>query len=236
MANNKAGKNKIVAVIPARGGSKSILKKNIVDFLGKPLLAWSVEDAKDSKFIDNVYVSTDSKEIGRVAKEYGAKVIWRPKEISGDFSLSEDALKHALEEIYKQSAEKIDYVVFLQATSPLRETKDIDNAIEKIIAEKADSLFSGAEIGDFFIWRRTKDRLESVNYDYKNRKRRQDFGEQFVENGSVYVFKPEVLLKYDNRLGGKIAISEMEFWKSFEVDDFGDLQFCQELAKIKGLK
>ena len=189
-----------IAIIPARGGSKSIPKKNIVDFMGKPLLAWSIEDAKGSAFVDEVYVSTDDKDIAKVSEMYGAKVIWRPEEISGDFSPSEEALKHALGEIGKTDQEKIDYVVFLQATSPLRETKDIDNAIKKIIAEDADSLFSGAEIGDFFIWRRNGDTLESLNYDYKERKRRQDFGEQFVENGSIYIFKPEILFAHNNRL------------------------------------
>jgi len=232
--NLKNNKNKIIAIIPARGGSKGIPKKNIVNFSGKPLLAWSIEDAKDSKLINDVYVSTDDKAIAEVSKDYGAKVIWRPKEISGDFSPSEDALKHAINEIYKKNPEKINYIVFLQATSPLRETKDIDNAINKIISEKADSLFSGAEIGDFLIWKKDKNQLKSLNYNYKNRKRRQDFGKQFVENGSIYIFKPEVLFKYNNRLGGKIVISEMEFWKSFEVDNLKDLKFCQEIFKIKG--
>jgi len=225
----------IICIIPARGGSKGIPKKNIIDFLGKPLLAWSIEDAKNSSLIDEVYVSTDDKEIAKVAEQYGAKVIERPKEISGDFSPSEEALKHAIGEISKEHPPKIEYVVFLQATSPLRETSDIDNAIEKIIAEEADSLFSAADIGDFLIWRKNGGKLESVNYDYKNRKRRQDFEEQFVENGSLYIFKPEILLRHNNRLGGKIVVSEMEFWKSFEIDDIEDLNFCQDIGRIKGL-
>lgn len=226
---------KIIAIIPARGGSKGILKKNIVDFCGKPLIAWTIERAKESKYIDEIYVSTDDKDIASVSEKYGAKIIWRPKEISGDFSPSEDALKHAISEIYKKNPRKIDYVVFLQATSPLREAKDIDNAIDKIIAEKSDALFSGAELGDFYIWRKIKSKLESVNYDYKNRKRRQDFEKQFVENGSIYIFKPEILFKYNNHLAGKISISEMEFWKSFEADNLETLKFCEELFKIKGL-
>jgi len=226
---------KIIAIIPARGGSKGIPKKNIVDFCGEPLLAWTIKQTKKSKKIDNIYVSTDDKKIGSVAKRYGAKIIWRPKEISGDFSPSENALKHAIDEIYKKNPEKIDYVVFLQATSPLREVKDIDNAIDKIIAEKADSLFSGAELEDFYIWKKAGKKLESLNYDYKNRKRRQELGKQFVENGSIYIFKPEILFKYNNRLAGKIVISEMEFWKSFEVDDLDGLKFCEEIFKIKGL-
>lgn len=223
-------KEKIIAIIPARGGSKGLIGKNIRTFAGKPLLAWTIKNAKKSAKISNVYVSTDNKKIGAVAKKCKAEVIWRPKEISGDFSPSEDALKHVISRLNK----KIDYVVFLQATSPLRETKDIDNAIDKIINEKADSLFSGAELGDFYIWEKKGEKIESLNYDYKNRKRRQEFGKQFVENGSIYVFKPKILFQHNNRLGGKIAISEMELWKSFEIDDLESLKFCEELFRIKG--
>ena len=226
---------KIIAIIPARGGSKGIPKKNIINFLGKPLLAWSIEDAKSSRLISAVYVSTDDKEIAKVSRKYGAEVIWRPKEFSGDSSPSEDALKHAMNEVYKAEPQKIDYVVFLQATSPLREAKDIDNAIKKIISADADSLFSGAEIEDFYIWKKMGNKLVSFNYDYKKRKRRQDFGKQFVENGSIYIFRPEILFKYNNRLGGKIVISEMEFWKSFEIDDLESLKFCEEIFKLKEL-
>ena len=230
-------KNNIVAIIPARGGSKGIPKKNIVDFCRKPLLAWTIEQAKKSKKIDGIYVSTDDKEIVNVARKYGAETILRPKEISGDTANVDDALKHAINKITKGEIQKPGYIVFLQTTSPLREPEDIDNAVDKIIDENADSLFSGAEIGDFYIWRKKEDRLESINYDYRNRERRQDFekqfGKQYVENGSIYIFKPEILFKYNNHLGGKIAIYEMDFWKSFEVDNREDLQLCKDLFKLK---
>lgn len=232
-------KKNIIAIIPARGGSKGIPKKNIIDFWGRPLLTWSIRQANQSKKIDVVYVSTDDKEIAFISEQYGAKIIWRPKEISGDQSPSEDALKHALNEISKKNPDKVDYVVFLQATSPLRETKNIDSAIDKIIFERADSLFSGSELGDFCIWKEKGNQLRSFNYDYKNRAMKQEFGEkygkQFVENGSIYIFKPDILFKHNNRLGGKIVIFEMDFWKSFQIDDFNDLEFCQQLFKIKNL-
>ncbi|MFH0792060.1 MAG: acylneuraminate cytidylyltransferase family protein [bacterium] len=226
---------KIIAIIPARGGSRGIPKKNIINFCGKPLLAWTIMQVKNSSKVNEVYVFTDDRGIANVSKKYGAKVIDEPKELAGDFSPSENALKYAIEEIRKKDEKEIDYVIFLQATSPLRETKDIDNAIDKIISEKADSLFSGAELGDFYIWKKIGDQLESVNYDYKNRKRRQDFGKQFVESGSIYIFKPGILFRYNNRFGGKIAVSEMEVWKSFEIDDYDGLQFCKELFKLKKL-
>lgn len=223
-------KSKIIAIIPARLDSKGIPKKNIIDFCGKPLIAWTIEQAKKSEKIDDIYVSTDGEEIASVSEECGAKVIWRPKEISGDSASSEHALKHVLKEIN----ENIDYVVFFQATSPLRETKDIDKAIDKIISEGADSLFSGTELDDFCIWEKEKDIFKSTSYDYMNRKMRQDFEKkQFLENGSFYIFKPDILFKNNNRLGGKIVVSEMEFWKSFEIDNLEGLKFCEELFKIK---
>jgi N-acylneuraminate cytidylyltransferase len=224
----------IVGIIPARGGSKGIHKKNIVDFCGKPLLAWTILQAKGSKYLDDVYVSTDDEEIAEVATKYGAKVIDRPDDISGDKSTSESAILHAVDKI-ESIGKEIQYVVFLQATSPLRESSDIDNAVQKIIDERADSLFSGVNIGDFYIWEKSGDNLESINYDYKNRKRRQDHNEQFGENGSIYIFTPEVLRKYNNRFGEKITISQMDFWKTFEVDDGDDLDFCSMIFRSKGL-
>lgn len=228
---------KIISIIIARGRSKRIPKKNIVSFCGKPLIAWSIEHAKNSKLIDDVYVVTDDKEIAEVAEKFGAETIAEPPEIATDFSTGETVLSYALEEINKKKyKEKIDYVAYLQATSPLRETKDIDNAINKITSEKGDSLFTGAELGDFCIWKEdAKHELVSANYDYKNRKRSQEFDRQYVENGSIYIFKPEILSKFNNRLGGKILISLMEFWKSFEIDETEDVAFCEEIFKIKGL-
>lgn len=223
----------VPAIILARGGSKRIPKKNIIDFCGKPLVAWSIEHARGSRSVDKVFVSTDDGAIADVAKKYGAEVIERPADMASDTSTSEDALKHAIGEISK--TEEIEYVVFLQPTSPLRESSDIDTAVKTARKEGADSLFSAARLGDFYLWKKLDGGLSSLNYDYKNRKRSQEFGEQFVENGSIYVFKPEVLLTYNNRMGGKISLSLMELWKSFEVDSPEDIEFCADLFRLKKL-
>lgn len=216
----------IVAIIPARGNSKGIKKKNIIDFCGKPLIAWTILQAKKSKHISDVYVSSDSDEILGVSEQFGAIGIKRPDEISTDTSTSESALVHFLETL-ESDGKKVDMVVFLQATSPLRETSDIDTAIEKMINEKADSLFSSARLEDFFIWGFDENgNMQSLNFDYKNRKRRQDVIPQWEENGSMYLFKPWVLQKNDNRMGGKIAHSEMEAWKLHEIDKKEDLELC----------
>ncbi|MFZ3058098.1 MAG: acylneuraminate cytidylyltransferase, partial [Candidatus Methanoperedens sp.] len=214
-------------IIPARGGSKGITNKNIMDFCGKPLLAWSILQANQAKTVNAVYVTSDDETIMRVAEDFGAIPIKRPDELSTDTATSEAALLHALDHIEKQRTKKIDLVVFLQATSPLRESEDIDGAIQKLIDENADSLFSSARLEDFFIWQETEEGLKSLNFDYTRRLRRQDVKPQYVENGSIYLFKPHVLRTTNNRIGGCIATYEMDFWKTWEIDSLEDKTLCE---------
>lgn len=216
--------NNCVAIIPARGGSKSIPKKNIMDFCGKPLIAWTIEQALGSKSVSDVYVTTDDKDIGNISSEYGAKVIWRPPHLATDAAPSEAALLHAIAKIEKDRS--IDIAVFLQATSPVRESKDIDNAIEKLFSKNADSLFSCTKIEDYFIWEEYGGRYISISYDYRARRPRQTIKVRYLENGSIYLFKSELIKKRRNRLGGRIAIYEMPFWKSFQIDDEDDAELC----------
>lgn len=224
----------IVAIIPARGGSKSIPRKNIIDFCGKPLIAWSIEQALASKYISNVYVTTDNKEISNVSKAYGAKIIWRPHELATDTASSEDALLHAISNIEKTG--KIDFVVFLQPTSPIRDTNDVDKAVEEFYSKKADSLFSAAVLEDFCIWEEANHGVRSITFDYKNRGRRQDRLPYFLENGSIYIFKPDILKQNNNRLGGTIALYHMPFWKSYEIDAIEDIEVCEYFMRTKVLK
>ena len=220
----------IVAIIPARGGSKGLPNKNIIDFCGKPLIAWTIEQCLSSKYISDVWVSSDSQEILSVSEKYGAKTINRPSDISGDLASSESVLRHAIEVIPRN--DNIDLVFAPQVTSPLRETKDINNAIELFQKEKYDSMFSSCIAEDLFFWERSKSgELQSVNYDYLNRKRRQDVQEQVIENGSFYVFRPEILQKNNNRFGGKIGHFKMDFWKMFEIDNLEDLKMCRVLMQ-----
>ncbi len=187
-------KNNVVIIL-ARGGSKSIPKKNIMKFCGKPLIAWSIEQAKFSKKVTSIWVSSENKEILNLSRKLGAQIIKRPKNLSRDTSKCEDGFLHAINEIEKTEG-KIDVVIGLQATSPIRESSDIDKAITKFHKFKYDSMISASPIGDFFIWEKNKKGMwDSINYDYRNRPRRQDFSKQYEENGSFYMFKPEVLEK-----------------------------------------
>lgn len=223
-----------MAIIPARGGSKGIPRKNVVDFCGKPLLAWSLLQARAACLIDSVYVSTDDAEIAAVARRFGAHVIDRPFEISGDTATSESALLHAVNSI-ESGGTRIDLIVFLQATSPLRESGDIDRAIETFHTQKVDSLFSAVEVGDLLFWRPAGKGLECFNRDFRGRKRRQDYTAQYLENGSLYVMTPEVLRAQNNRLGGTITFSLMDLWKMFEIDSPEGLELCRMLFRLKKL-
>lgn len=220
MYNNQ----KIIAIIPARGGSRGIPKKNIKSLCGKPLIGWTIEQAKESKFVDEIFVSTDSDEIANISREFGAKIIIRPDNLSGDTCSTESALLHASETI----EDDYDLMVLLQCTSPIRFSDQIDKAIEQIFDENADSLLSGY-INDSFLWLNGK----SVNYDFKNRPRRQDKEWEFVENGSFYIFKKKILLDEKNRLGGKISQFIMPKWMSFEIDEPFDLELIEFLMKEK---
>ncbi len=221
----------VVAVILARGGSKGVPKKNIIDFCGKPLIAWTIENCINGG-ANSVYVSSDSDEILDISTSFGAKPIKRPEDISGDFATSESAWMHSVEYIESINSEKIDWVLAPQVTSPLRESKDISNAIKLAQTENYDSFFSCSIAEDLFFWQKDHEgRLDSINYDWRNRKRRQDIPSQYIENGSFYLFKPQVLKDTNNRFGKSIGIVEMEFWKMFEIDSFEDLKMCSALMK-----
>ncbi|MGK7892285.1 MAG: acylneuraminate cytidylyltransferase family protein [Xenococcus sp. (in: cyanobacteria)] len=219
----------VLAIIPARGGSKGVPHKN-VRFLGdKPLIAHSILDAKESKFTDQVYVSTDSLEIAEVSQQYGAEVIHRPDELAGDTASSESALIHAVKQI-ESTGIAIDLVVFLQCTSPIRTGIDIDRAIKKIKTENADSLLSVSP-SHKFLWQEVDGIAKSINYNYCDRPRRQDMQPQYVENGSIYIFKPWVLKELNNRLGGKIALFPMSEAANWEIDSLLDFEIVEYLLK-----
>ena len=219
----------LTAIILARGGSKGIPRKNIVDFCGKPLLAWTIEHCLEGG-LDSVFVSSDDDDILDVGEKYGALSIKRPEEISGDRATSESGWLHALDLIEKDY-EKVDWVLAPQVTSPLRTANDIRKGVETVKSGKFDSLFSCSIAEDLFFWENRNDNLTSINYDWQNRKRRQDTPKQYLENGSFYLFRPEILRRNNNRFGGTIGFVEMEFWKMFEIDSMEDYRMCSTLMK-----
>ncbi len=222
----------ILALVPARGGSKGIPGKNLAPVGGKPLLAHTLEQARDTPAVSRVVVSTDDDAIARCAVAYGAGVVRRPAKLASDTATSEVALQHALEALRVAEDYQPDLVVFLQATSPLRRRRDISGAIATLDSERADSLFSACPAHGF-VWRRRGGALDALTYDPGQRPRRQDIGEDLLENGSIYVFKPWVLRRSHNRLGGKIAVYPMDPLDSFQIDGPADLEFFERLLALR---
>jgi CMP-N,N'-diacetyllegionaminic acid synthase len=225
--------SKVLAFIPARGGSKGIPNKNIKLFNGKPLIEWTIKAALKSKLINKVVVSSDSLKILSISKKLGADVVLRPKNISGDNATTESAIKHYT----KKLKDSFKIIVLLSPTSPIRKIKDIDNAVKKFKLKKLDSCFSASRLSDFLIWKlNKKKKYESINYDFQNRGIRQKREPNYVENGSIYVFKNELINSKSNRLGGNIGIYLMDFWQSLELDEKKDWKLLEIIQKNYILK
>lgn len=223
-----------LAVIAARGGSKGIPNKNLMEICGKPLVAWSIEQARTAPSITEVAVSSDSDKILEIAAKHGAVAIKRPDDISGDTASSESAWLHALN-ARESETEGFARVVALQATSPIREATDLEGALAQYEREKLDSLLSVCEVEDFFNWRMTEDgQGESINYDWRNRRRRQEIEKRYLENGSFYVFPPSLIRKTNNRLGGRIGLYVIERHKMFQIDRPEDIDLCAAIMKGYG--
>ncbi|AUL74555.1 CMP-N-acetylneuraminic acid synthetase [Pseudoalteromonas sp. 13-15] len=225
----------VVAFIPARGGSKGVPKKNIKLLAGKPLIAWSIEQAKKSKNIDRVIVSTDCPEIAKVALEFGAEVpFMRPVDISSDIATTESAMLHCCDYLNDKN-ELPEIFVLIQCTSPLRAEGTFDKAIERFKLKGYDSMLS-VSLSHRFTWK-DKDN-PSASYDFMNRPRRQDIKEkdqEYLETGSFYITNTKKLLASKNRLTGKIGMFETPEIESFEIDSHIDFTICEELVKHNNL-
>jgi CMP-N,N'-diacetyllegionaminic acid synthase len=207
----------IKTIILARGGSKSIPNKNIVDINDKPLLQYAVEAAKRSNAND-VWISTDCPKIAQIAVQSKAKVIMRPHNISGDKSKSEEALLHFAEKI------KFDILVFIQPTSPLILSEDINKGLEMMA--DYDSVFSAYK--EHWIPRWNLDGTPN-EWDINNRPMRQDVPEKYVENGAIYITKKTALMSSKLRYSGKIGILEIPMNRSFQIDTLEDLELIKKL-------
>ena len=226
-------KDNIICIIPARGGSKGIPNKNLISFNGQPLISWSIQQALSTECVqDRVFVTSDSEEILKKRKKIEAKPIKRPASIAGDSASSESALLHALSEI--KTHQTVDLIIFLQATSPLRWSKDIDQALSLFEKNNYDSLFSSSEVDCGFICESQENAsLKSITYDYRHRKPRQELSDRYIENGSFYITKPQILTTHQNRLGGHIGTYAMHAWQSFEIDRLEDIEICDYFMKRK---
>jgi CMP-N,N'-diacetyllegionaminic acid synthase len=225
----------IIAFIPARGGSKGVSKKNIKELAGKPLIVWSIEQALASDLIDRVIVSTDCSEIAEISKRHGAEVPFlRPKNISGDTATTESAMLHCCEYLINKD-ELPEIFILIQATSPIRSSGQFDKAIRYFKHNSYDSLLTVSK-SHRFTW---KNKLNPVaSYNFNGRPRRQDIkpeSQEYLETGSFYITNTKMLMKFGNRLVGKIGLFETDEDESYEIDSLVDFIICENILKTKSI-
>jgi CMP-N,N'-diacetyllegionaminic acid synthase len=225
---------KILALIPARGGSKGIPTKNIRQFAGKPLIAHTIEVAKGSKRIDRVVVSTDDSDIADVSRRYGAEVpVMRPPEMAADESPVIDAVMHMLDYFKKTESYEPSHVLLLQTTSPLRTSADIDASVELFEQHKADSLVSicRTENSLFTI----EESLIITTYDgNKEISNRQALTPAYKLDGCmIYLIKTDVLREKHSFIAGKVVGYEIPRWRAVDLDEPQDFVIGEKLFEAR---
>ena len=214
-----------IAFIPVRGGSKSIPLKNIKAFCGKPLVYWTILSLQNSINIDRIFVATDCDKIKEIVNNFNftkVEVYDRDPKNAEDTSSTESVM---LEFIYKNNFREDDLFFLVQATSPLTQTEDFDEALKLFKKNKADSLLTCVRTKRFF-W---DGDANPINYDFKNRPRRQDFYGLFMENGAFYINSIGNIKRYKNRLSGKVSIYEMKEFTAIEIDEEDDWTIAEKM-------
>lgn len=215
------------AIIPARGGSKGIPRKNLKLLEGKPLIVWTIEQVLATRGL-TPYVSTEDEEIARVARMAGATVIERPQELAEDTTASEPVIEHAIDVITQESG-RPEQVMFLQATSPLRLPGTLARCLDEFAITGADSMV-GVVPAEIFMWRRVP-AVEAL-YPYESRPRRQDLTPdqlRYRETGSLYLTRTDVYEQHHNRLGGTIELFVMDPLEGIDIDAEHDFSLAESL-------
>ena len=221
----------VLAVIPARGGSKGVPGKNLAPVGGVPLVARAIRAAQSSGLVDAVAVSTDDDRIAAVAASEGAVVIRRPAELSGDQPSSESALLHAWEAFEDSSGEAVEVLVMLQCTSPFITPGEVADCVEAVLTG-ADSAFTAAPTHGF-VWRRDPEGdAVGVNHDKAHRPRRQDREPEFLETGAVYAMTASGFWTHRHRFFGRTVLIETDPARVLEIDEPGDLDRARLLAPL----
>jgi len=223
-----------IAIIPARGGSKRIPKKNIRDFRGKPMISWSIEAAMQSNCFDKIVVSTDSEDIASIAKKNGAWVPFlRPKDLSDDFTTTKDVIVHSINWLEKNNLQ-LNYICCIYATAPFIKAKDLKESIELIKKQKKDRLIFSATNFSFPIQRAIKLNDEGIStmfYPENFQKRSQDLEKAFHDAGQFYLAKPKLWFKKDNLFEDSIPFL-IPNWRVQDIDEEDDWKRAEMLHQI----
>lgn len=215
---------RILAIVPARGGSKGIPRKNVKEIGGKPLIAWTIEAAQKSKYIDHLVVSTEDHEIASVSRSYGAEVLLRPEELAQDDTPGIDVVLHAVEQLQGYS-----YVVLLQPTSPLRTTEDIDQCLESLVSNGAPACVSLCEVDQPPHWMyivNEQNKLQPIVDNINQYYRRQEIPKTYALNGAIYVAETEWLFLKKSFLSEETLPFIMPRERSIDIDVPFDLEFA----------
>ena len=232
-------KNKtFLAIIAARGGSKRLPKKNILNLAGKPLITWTVEASLKSQYVDEVMVTTDNREIYNIAQEYGASVPFlRPNSLSTDIAARNEVIEHAVSFYKKELKQNYDYIVYLQPTSPLRTTDDIDNAIKYMFNKNADAIVSVCEVEHPIQWSGDlpKDKnMSSFLEEVSIKLRSQDLVTNYRINGAIYICDTKKFLREGCMfLKENIYAYEMNQSNSVDIDTKQDFNYANYLISQK---
>ncbi len=233
MRDNK----KILAIIPARGGSKRLPGKNIKNLGGKPLIAWTIEAAIESNLFDEIMVNTDSKEIAKEAQKFGASTPFiRPEKLASDTASSLDMVKHTLE-YYKEQGSRFTTVILLQPTSPLRTSNDIINAYQLFDKKNATSVLSVCEVDHPTSWCNTLNKSLSMKGFIKpsiSKNRSQDFDSEYRLNGAIYIWNVNTFLESNDTIIEPSFASIMPRERSIDIDE--EIDFIIASALIDKLK
>ncbi len=217
---------KILAVIPARGGSKGLPRKNIIDLAGKPLVGWTIDASLNSNYITKTVVSSEDAEILDVSVKMGADIVYRPPELATDYSSSEAVMEHAIVSL----DEKFDYAVLLQPTSPLRTEVDIDCAFEKIFASDATALISVIRVDNKILKafvQNSSGYIEGIKNNRYPFTPRQKLPETYISNGAIYIIRTEQFYKNKAFFTEKTIHYEMNHVSSIDIDSKEDLMEAQ---------
>jgi N-acylneuraminate cytidylyltransferase len=221
---------KILAIIPARGGSKRIPKKNIKKLGRQPLIKYTIDAAINSKKLDDVIVSTENKEIHDISKRFGARVIERPEVLATDWAKTIDVILDVL------TKEEIDVVVLLQPTCPFRTAEDIDGAVKTFLKNKCDSVISVAEASPSHCWLMKIKGNQFLTPVFGHKyftQRSQDLPKMYIPNGAIYVSTPAILKKHKTFYTNKVLPYIMPRERSIDIDDFDDWAIAEQKIKCK---